>query len=231
MSANAYDELTKAVSSLTDPNQYDIIAKYFKSTMIGNNQPTEYLRKARIDLSSLNQAFTQNDDLLRQLFIQSLPSQLQILLAVVPPSVPLDDLATIADRSYELIKQKQPVSTITANINTQNTELKLLKQTTKSLQDSISILTASINHLSVRSSRSTSRSHIRNRSLSNNTLICYYHQKFKNNAKSCQFGCRFFNSELFKPKICVYHGKYQRNARKCLDGCTWNTLNGVSTLN
>ena len=141
----------------------------------------------------------------------------------MPTTVPLDDLAAIADRSFEIIKQNQTTPAITANINTSQSEIDLLKQTTKLLQESVTNLTNSINQLTIRQSRSPSRSNYRTRSSSRKPITCYYHYKFKTNARSCNFGCQYFDKNLFNPKTCVYHARFGDDARQCSQGCTWNS--------
>jgi Inhibitor of apoptosis-promoting Bax1 len=218
----AYDELSKAILNLTDPTPQDLFTKYFRINPIGDMLPSEHLRKSRTELASLGTTLTLNNDVLRQLFIQSLPPNLQLLLAVVPASVSLDDVAAIADKSIEVIRKNQTPPIVTAAIAPAQDDISTLTSTTLALKESIATLTQTVEQLS------TTHQRARTQKLQDKPgPVCFYHRKFAKDAKHCQFGCKFYEPS-FKPTICVYHATFQENARKCVPGCTWKEIKQTS---
>ena len=73
-------------------------------------------------------------------------------------------------------------------------------------------------------SRDTSPSFQRNRNASpNRGTLCYYHYKFRNDAKRCNLGCTWknLNNECTVNNICIHHARYRENANQCTPGCKY----------
>ena len=227
---DAYDHLKKATITLTTPRQQDLLQMYFKTNSLGTALPSQYLATAQTNLQSLGINIT-DDDTVRQLFIAALPPQLQLLMAVVPPSVSLDELAKIADRSIELVRSNQTPPPITAAVTTPtNIEIQALQEETKALKETLSRLTASISQLHTRSS-SRSSSPARNRSRTPRPQICYYHHKFNSSANKCHAGCKFFDPKKYSLSPCIYHAKFKGDARRCTQPCNWQSRESNPSLN
>jgi len=228
-SEKAYDELVKAIINFTNSSQQEVILKYFKANQLGNQTPSDYLRKAKTELTYINPTLTQEDNLLKQLFIQSLPANIQLLLTAIPPTLSLTEIANVADKSFEVLKQNCPSPVITASIASQQSEIANLQETTKRLNDTITQLTASLNQISLTRQRSTHRRFNRSPSRTRSTsrgMTCYYHRKFRNDARRCFIGCKYYTPS-FNSNKCIYHATFDKGAHRCLTGCKWNQSNST----
>ena len=244
-SATPYDTLYAAVLNITDPSIDNIIQKYFNEHAIGTQKPSEFLHTAISQLSALGVTPANNADLLRRYFLSSLPTSIRALLTVVDDSTEVEKLATLADKSFDILQSNNalPVAaTTTPTLTSPQADTVALTQQLQSmqlqfdtLQQSISAITAQLSSLtthrrdasSAPRNRSSSRSSaFRSKSPGGGRLTCYYHTNFQRSAKKCHLGCRFYNhSFAVDSPICIYHAKYQSQARSCIPGCTFNKSN------
>ena len=137
--------------------------------------------------------------LLRELFLQRLPSNVRMVLTPSAAALDLDQLAQLADRILEA--SPPAISATTAdNPNTiTTTQLAAqVAQLTERLDKLTSQMTKTINQLKGyrRQSRSRSPGRFNNRRRSSAQTepedgICYYHQKFGDKSYKCQPPCKW----------------------------------------
>ena len=136
-------------------------------------------------------AGTVDPTLLRELFLQRLPTNVRMVITPSAGALSLDQLAQLADR----IVEASPTPTIATT------------NTTAQLTDQVSELTRRLEDLSTQMSKSV-RSFRRPRSRSPGPRrrrahtpvaddnLCWYHRKFGVNAKKCQPPCQKSGNDL-----------------------------------
>lgn len=171
------------------------LKKVLAGVQFGDKRPSEVLLEMR------NLAGHQlNDDVLKSLWMDGLPSQAQAILAVSEDN--LDKLSIMADKIVETVSHTKSSSIMeTSSSNNIETRLELLEKQITSLNNNIAAL--SIGHNS--RSRSRSNSHNKNRSISRPRFnkegkFCWYHFTFGQNAKKCSQPCSFNNNNKENPK-------------------------------
>lgn len=148
---------------------------------LDNQQPTTLLRRMR-ELAE----GALSDEFLKTLFLNQLPQFAQSILAI--SNEPLDSLAKQADQIISLsVPQQYETHAVSKNSDA----------VIAALSKKIDELTIKVDRLSRSNSRS--RNHFRNRSFTPRrepsiSGMCYYHEKFKSNARRCRSPCNFKES-------------------------------------
>ena len=241
---NPYTTLYSIILKTMEPSIDNLIQKYFNDNSIGNTKPSDFLRTALSQLNTLGVTQSSNSDLLRRYFLQSLPMEIRALLTVVEDDAPLDKLAQLADRAFDILHKSPP--TIAASISNKSHEhnieaqLQILQNDNSHLRQAIAAITNKLNSLDfsnppINRSRQNSITHT-SRAVSRNAspsrgMVCFYHSKFKKNATKCCIGCRFYSQRFSSGDIvCIYHNKFRQNAQKCLAGCKFNQHTATATF-
>lgn len=182
--------------------------KLLNDLELGDKRPSHLLTEMRALANS-----SMTDDVLRSLWLQRLPNQMQAILAI--SSEPTDKLASMADKICEATSTTNvfQISKPIKNEISTSTEAILLKK--------IDELTCRLNEMSTRSdyqphSRSRANSRYRNRSASRS------HSRPHRNS----------NSRAATPQVsvvCWYHRKYGGNATKCTRPCSYGNNNTTTT--
>ncbi|GFW62939.1 retrovirus-related Pol polyprotein from transposon 17.6 [Trichonephila clavipes] len=137
------------------------------------------------------------DDFLQSLWLQRMPPHIQTVLSA--SSEPLDKLAIIADKVSEVVgaslticaAKSVPPPSQSSSCNAQPTMDSLARQI-QELSLQVAELTRERN--SSRHQRYSSdrrRSHSRSRSVNRGSGICYYHRRYKEQARKCVSPCAF----------------------------------------
>ncbi|GFX55612.1 transposon Tf2-9 polyprotein [Trichonephila clavipes] len=137
------------------------------------------------------------DDFLQSLWLQRMPPHIQTVLSA--SSEPLDKLAIIADKVSEVVGASSticaaktvPPPSQSSSCNAQPTMDSLARQI-QELSLQVAELTRERN--SSRHQRYSSdrrRSHSRSRSVNRGSGICYYHRRYKEQARKCVSPCAF----------------------------------------
>ncbi|GFW40921.1 retrovirus-related Pol polyprotein from transposon 17.6 [Trichonephila clavipes] len=137
------------------------------------------------------------DDFLQSLWLQRMPPHIQTVLSA--SSEPLDKLAIIADKVSEVVGSSSTICAATtvpppsqsSSCNAQPTMDSLARQI-QELSLQVAELTRERN--SSRHQRYSSdrrRSHSRSRSVNRGSGICYYHRRYKEQARKCVSPCAF----------------------------------------
>lgn len=161
---------------------------------LGDRTPSQFLRHLR----SLAGSGPVNNDLLRIIWRQRLPTHVQAILHTQPGTTSLDSLATLADRVIEV----QPATAPVVNATTTSSSSSHLEQLSTKLQElshQLETLQTELRNNKYKSFRSYSRANshnTRSRSPSptfkTNHKPCWYHENFANKAKKCTPPCSFF---------------------------------------
>lgn len=183
-----YDELKARLIEQFQDSESQRIKKLLQEIQLGDDRPSQLLRKMR-DLSPVI-----DNNLLRNLWLQRLPTAVQQILAVSTED--LDALAKMADKVMEV--------TDTASVHMIN-KPRFSCGNCSQLSKQVEELAQSLEQLKVRNAgdwrqrgywnkRSNSKS--RQRSLSrprfdHNSGICFYHQRFGKDARECNKPCKF----------------------------------------
>lgn len=158
---------------------------------LGDRKPSQFLRHLR----SLAGATVVQDNLLRQLWLQRLPSNVQAILAS-QSNLALENLAELADKIIEI----SPMSTVSVNTvqlekGHENNLLKVIADLQKQVAELMS---------------SCSRPRFRSRSSNRNS-----NRKGPAPSKDC------YNQQT-TDRLCWYHSKFQHNAKKCIPPCSFS---------
>ena len=143
---------------------------------LGDRKPTQLLRRMQQLLGEKAGAI--DESLLRELFLQRLPTNVRMVLASTGSTVRLEDLAQLADRITEVA-----VPSVSAMSTPQlTTEMDQIRSDIASLRK----LVQSLASRSRRTSRSRSPTPIDPRAPSD---LCWYHQRFGDEATKCRPPC------------------------------------------
>lgn len=191
-----YDTIKSALIARTAVSEQKRLTQLLSTEELGDRTPSQLLRKMQ-QLLGTNDMDTA---LFRQLFEQRLPHNVRMVLASLPSTMPLVDVASMADRIVE-VATPAPVSVST--IDTTSTKQELVE-----LRSLLSTLSEKVDRL-MKQSRGRSRSRHRSPGPtpkvqttgqatpggSSDTAVtedlCYYHRRFGSSAYRCQAPCKF----------------------------------------
>lgn len=166
------------------------LKKLLSEIELGDRLPSHLLREMK-ELAGKRV----NDDFMKSLWLQRLPQQTQAILSV--SAEPLTKLAALADKIFQVADRPNEVYSISSS-SSSNGSIQTLRQ-------EVSVLTRKIEQLmndrpgSRSATRQRSQSRTRGRSRSTNQAkqhdTCWYHYKFKEQAKKCVTPCKFEKSE------------------------------------
>ncbi|XP_055854596.1 uncharacterized protein LOC129918218 [Episyrphus balteatus] len=160
---------------------------------LGDRKPSQFLRHLR----SLAGPSVLQDNLLRQLWLRRLPSNVQAILTSRSDLSP-DQLSELADKIVEVSPPPIPFAVHATSNNEQN-------QNSQALFEAIDTLTRQVAELSSnRTFRNRSKARGRQNSRSSSKSAkregyCWYHSRYQHNARKCNKTCSFqgnLNSSL-----------------------------------
>ncbi|GFW25124.1 hypothetical protein TNCV_3156271 [Trichonephila clavipes] len=139
------------------------------------------------------------DDFLQSLWLQRMPPHIQTVLSA--SSKPLDKLAIIADKVSEVVGASSticaattvpPPSQSSSRSGSVQPTMDSLSRQIQELSLQVAELTRERNSsLHQRYSSDRRRSHSRSRSVNRGSSICYYHRRYKEQARKCVSPCAF----------------------------------------
>uniref|UniRef100_A0A0L8GAW7 DUF7041 domain-containing protein n=1 Tax=Octopus bimaculoides TaxID=37653 RepID=A0A0L8GAW7_OCTBM len=191
----------------TSESQRKRLHQLLTSEELGDRTPSQFLRRMKQLLGDENLP----DKVFKQLFLQRLPSNTQVVLASTQESTSIEELAELADKIAEVPHRFSTVSTVTPATPTTNpflsptssSEIADLHSLMTQQAAQIQTLTTQIQALSLGNQRrSSSRSHrygrqSRSSSASRNSNdTCWYHRKFGTQAWKCTTPCSFASPSL-----------------------------------
>lgn len=208
-----YKVLKEALTARTQKSDQARLRELLSTADVGDRKPTRVLRRMQQLLGTKNLDAT----ILRELFVQRLPSTVQLILAATPASLSLDELASLADKVVEstagsasAVHAIAPVDTHTSSrASTYNqggaertssvdrAELTQLRHEVEKLSTVVYSLTsddtgAPRGRPRQRSATPTSRSRSRgseSRTRDPDGEVCWYHRTYGDKAKKCRQPC------------------------------------------
>lgn len=188
-----YDALKSAlIDAFSDSNERQL-KKLLTEMDLGDQKPSQLLRQMKSLASN-----KVTDDVLRTLWLQRLPNQVQLILSA-SQGVALTKMAEIADKIVE-VSAGNPLSV--AAITHAGPTLPTLNQPNASahelvsLKEQVSVLTKMVEEMCVRGRyRSRSREGSRYKRTRSSTPRrygeCFYHRRFGTKARKCTKPCEF----------------------------------------
>ena len=173
-----YDRLKEQLIKCTAVSEQRRLQQLFSSEELGDRKPTQLLRRMQQLLG--NTPGIPDGSFIRELFLQQLPTNVRMVLASTNDSVPLDELAQLANKIVEVAVPQTVSAVRSANFGN---ELDKLKSEVAGLRKLIKSL------LSQRNSRPRSPSPTLANNI-NDPSICWYHQKYGLSARKCKPPCK-----------------------------------------
>ena len=191
--AQPYSHLKAELVKRTSASEQTRLHQLLIAEELGDRKPSQLLRKMR-QLLGENRL---EDRILCQLFLQRLPVNAQLILASTAEAVPLEQLASLADKILEVATPTvATLASPTPALPTNNQDLSDLRCQVNNLTSQVHSLVA---QLQIRD-RSPSRHHSgpsfqaqpRARSPARPAdSLCWYHRRFGANAHKCLQPCSF----------------------------------------
>ncbi|GFX57132.1 uncharacterized protein TNCV_2964121 [Trichonephila clavipes] len=159
---------------------------------LGDKKPSHLLRKMKeLSIGQLQ------DDFLQSLWLQRMPPHIQTVLS--ESSEPLDKLAIIADKVSEVVGASSTICAATTVPPPSQSSSCSVQPTMDSLVRHIQELFLQVAELTRERNSSRHqlcssdhrRSHSRSRSVNRGSGICYYHRRYKEQARKCISPCAF----------------------------------------
>ncbi|GFY00498.1 hypothetical protein TNCV_2138961 [Trichonephila clavipes] len=211
--SDKYHTLSQRLITQFSDSETQKIKKLLTDLQLGDEKPSHLLRK----MKELSNGQLQ-DDFLQSLWLQRMPPHIQTVLS--PSSeplsgrgsrVPLDKLAIIADKVSEVVGASSTICAATIVPPPSQSSSCSAQPTMDSLARQIQELSLQVAELtrernSSRHQRYSSdrrRSHSRSRSVNRGSGICYYHRRYKEQARKCVSPCAFVQKTNSGSEICV----------------------------
>lgn len=175
-SEDPYTELKTALINRNTPSESKRLEDLLHGAQIGDKTPSAFYRHL-CNLAGSSASF--KPELIRSLWLRRLPQQLEIQLQPFEKDS-IDSLTKYADGIYEVLKRSSTVSSLTnpvePDISSRLNKLEAL------------IAKISLNTENKPQSRSRSRSNSRKRPQNNtsDSDLCWFHEKWGDNAKNCK---------------------------------------------
>lgn len=184
-----YTKLKDTLISIYAETSTEKFRKLISGTEIGDKKPSQFLHHMK---SLANEAIT--DEFIKKLWIQRLPTTIRAVLSASTDN--LDNLSKMADSMWE-VSDRFCVSSVEVKDKNHVSEIDKISKLLEKLADRMSAIEK---HQVQRKSRRDSTPHgNRNRSKSNNNStkrsgdesLCWYHDKYGADAKSCRQPCSY----------------------------------------
>jgi len=198
-----YDVLKATLIRRTSASEQKRLHQLLISEELGDRQPSQLLRKMRQLLGDK----ILEDGILRQLFLQRLPQNVQLILASTPNTMSLEELSLLADRILEVASPPPSVAALSNRLPPPT--MPEHNQQIADLQGQINQLSAQLQALSTQfdsrdpphfRGRSQSRSRFPRSSFSRSpskprlSPYCWYHERFGAAAIKCNPPCTFLSA-------------------------------------
>lgn len=201
--ARPYDQLKAALLERTAASERTRIQQLLSAEELGDRRPSQLLRRMTQLLGT--SATTMDTAVLRELFLQRLPSQVQMVLATAT-AMDLTSLAALADKVMEVATPNLPVASISTPTQSTPPTTPVTTAPTTAGPSEVDRLCARLEQLIAATTcpePSAHRERQRHRSSTPNRR-------------------RRERSDSPGPRMCFYHRRFGANARRCLLPCTWS---------
>ncbi|XP_037501443.1 uncharacterized protein LOC119375336 [Rhipicephalus sanguineus] len=182
---NPYEKLSGELLKRTSSSERQRLQQLLSAEELGDRKPSQLLRRLHQLLGDKATSFDQ--DLLRELFLQRLPSTVRMVLAAAA-DMSLEKLAQLADTVMEFDSPTMSAIATTCTSEASRPSPPDLQALRDDFRSQIEQLSAQIATLSARS-RSSSRR--RSSSQPPHAGECWYHRTFGEAARKCSSLCTF----------------------------------------
>lgn len=176
-----YKSLKEAIIQRTASSERDRLQLLMSKEELEHRKPTQMLRRMQQLLGAQFESFDKS--LLKELFLQKLPSSVQRVLASMPPATAIDQLAETADRVSDI----ETASVATVHARTDSDRLSKLEAQVAELLQLMRARKSPTPHRHGRASSQRPKSPTRSN-------MCFFHEKFGTSARKCQKPCSFNTS-------------------------------------
>ncbi|XP_065055346.1 uncharacterized protein LOC135683893 [Rhopilema esculentum] len=199
---NPYEVLKSELIKGTSASEQKRFNQLLISEELGDRKPSQLLRRMRQLLGDNNL----ENGILKRLFLQRLPQNIQLILASTPDTVQLDELALLADKILEVAPPQPSIASISPSPVDSSVakEIYDLRNQVNSLTTQLATLVTQGRFQPCTRSYSRSRSRGRSPATSQSSThrrdasatrpqssICWYHRQFGSNAHHCTMPCSF----------------------------------------
>lgn len=191
-----YERLKQSLQDRFADSEEQRFRKLLGNLDLGDKKPSHLWREMR-ELAGINNF---NEQMLRSLWLQRLPTQSQAILSAEDGNI--DRLLTLADRIHDIFGAREVNALAqTQRSSVMNPSTQQSSSIIEQLCEQVSKLTTQVASLSTnnnRQARNRSRSRSANRSDRRSSsrgqtqyANCWYHHKFGNDARKCVSPCKF----------------------------------------
>ncbi|XP_065295035.2 uncharacterized protein [Dermacentor albipictus] len=195
-SVTPYSDLKAALLERTTTSQRARMQQLLSAEDLGDRRPSQLLRRMR-QLMSDNTTVS-DDRLLRELFMQRLPVNVQMVLATATV-MDLNSLASLADKVMEV------VTPAVCNVTSSSPTASSAPQTSSSADSPIDVLCNRLDQLVCAAERHRTSPR---------------HGRYRSSSRSRRPREERSRSQT-PPRVCFYHRRFGQEARHCLRPCAW----------
>ncbi|XP_041480160.1 uncharacterized protein LOC121427702 [Lytechinus variegatus] len=203
---NPYQKLKAALVKRTTVSEQTRLNRLLSGEELGDKSPSQLLRRMQLLMGTS----TMEDSIFRQLFLQRLPTNVQVILAASSDGVSLVDLAALSDKIVE-VAGPTSISNIQSKLApSQPPPLPAHETKVDQLSAQVAQLTMQVQALTCSLLDNRGRGRSRQR-------------KSKDSNKRPQSVSRSPNrSEQHAGAQCWYHWKHGSSAQKCISPCSFS---------
>ena len=178
-----FDTLKTRLVQRTQISEQKRVRLLLSEEELGDRQPTQLLRR----MQQLLGEHHMDEQLFRELFVARLPHIAQQVLATCHETLPLSELAAMADRILA-------VTTSHAVNLVQHSATSAMQDAITAPQEQVTSLTTAVERMAKNSQRGRSRTRSQPRSRAPspaNPGTCFYHARFRDKAHRCEGACTY----------------------------------------
>ena len=198
-----YDTFRAELIRRTSDSRQKRLRQLLVDEELGDRRPSQLLRR-------MKQLMGENPlqpDILKQLFVNRLPPNAQMILASAGENTPVEELAELADRIMEVTTTVAPMTQAQSSTNPflptpDSSELTELRALTQQQARQIQTLTDQLQAFTKDQPRRNYNQHFGrrcSRSRDRPSSYCYYHQRFGDKARKCESPCSYKQSPPSPP--------------------------------
>ena len=179
-----YQTFKEALITRTAESAAQRISKALDKSQIGDCRPSQVLRTLERQLEGLHM----EDTLLRQVFLQKLPTTIRTIVAAQSDTMKLSELSDLADRIHDNLPENV-INSATSSSNDSKLEERMSR-----LEKMMVNLAQNNRNVRRKSPFQRQRSHSKG-SFNPQGKFCYYHWRYGKDARKCNEGCKWKSND------------------------------------
>lgn len=184
-----YETLKREIIKRLSLSEEKRIRQLLSNEELGDRTPSQFLRHLKSLIGDLNIT----DDLLRTIWSQRLPNNIQVLLQC-HQDMNVTKLAELADNVYDILSSSSKDLTLASVTDNVHSEISNLTNMVKQLKTQIDDLTTEIHKIKESKTTKFRRRSItphKNSNSDKEQSLCYYHKTYGDKAHRCRPPCEF----------------------------------------